>query len=160
MSVGNAVDDFTGRNSIDIGEGRTLNLYKAKDVSITITRADGSTVILRNFQDGDMVTPQKTNNKVDAMSDPQASAAASVTYDAMGTIQTTVQQGSPTNNLLSELYNTDEVFGFHIAYGDEKTGGDHCMIQKAPDAPFGKNVPTRAWTAQVFDYKYDGDANA
>lgn len=160
MAVGSSVDNFTGRNSIDIGEGRTMNLYKAKDVSITITRSDGSTVILRNFQDGDMVTPQKTNNKVTTMSDPQASPAASVTYDSLGSFQTTVQQGSPTNNLLSELYNTDEVFGFRVAYGDEVTNADHCMIQKSPDAPFGKDVPTRQWTVEAFDYKYDGDANA
>lgn len=159
MAAGSSVDDFTGTNSIDIGEGRTLNLYKAKGVSITITRQDGSTHILRNFQDGDMVTPQKTNNKIDGMSDPQGSPAGSVTYDSLGTMQTTVQQGSPTNNLLSELYNGDEVFGFQVVYGDEKVGGDHCMIQKAPDAPYGKNVPTRAWTALVYDYKYDGDAN-
>ena len=158
--AGNAVDNFTGTSSIDIGEGRSMNLYKAKDVSITITRADGSTVVLRNFQNGDMVTPQKTNNKIDAMSDPQGSPAASVTYDALGTLQTTIQQGSPTNNMLSDCYNSDEVFGFWVAYGDERTGGDHCMITKSPDAPFGKDVPTRQWAVTVFDYKYDGNANA
>lgn len=154
------VDEFTGRNSIPLGEGRTMSLYKAKDVSITITRADGSTVILKNFQDGDMVSVQKTNNKIEGMSDPQSSTAASVSYDALGTATITLQQGGPTNNLMSVLYNSDEVFGFRVAYGDETVSSVASMITKSPDVAYGKAVPTRAWTVELFDYKYDGDANA
>ncbi len=158
-SASSSVDNFTGTDSIPLGEGRKMSLYKAKNVSITVTRlmTDGSTIILRNFQDGDMAQTSKTNNKVDSMTDAQASPAGSVTYDSLGTVTITVQQGSETNNLLSDLYNQDEVFSFHLAYGQEISGGDHCMIQKAPDAAFGKAVPTRAWTIQVFDYKYDGN---
>lgn len=161
-SAASSVDDFTGTNSIPLGEGRQMSLYKAKNVSITVTRllTDGSTHILRNFQDGDMAQVSKTNNKVDAMTDAQAGVAGSVTYDSLGTVTVTVQQGSETNNLLSDLYNQDEVFSFHLAYGDEVSGGDHCMIQKAPDAAFGKAVPTRAWTIQIFDHKYDGNHTA
>lgn len=160
MASGNSVDDFTGVNSIDIGEGRQLNLYKAKNAAINITRQDGTVVTLKNFQDGDMASTSKTNNKVDSMSDAQASPAASVSYDSLGTGTVTLQQGSASNDLLSDLYNQDEVFGFHLAYGDEISGGDHCMIQKSPDAPFGKTVPTRAWTIVIYDYKYDGNRNA
>lgn len=152
-----AVDDFTGTNSINIGDGRQMNLYKAKDVSITVTRKDGSTINLQNFQDGDMASTSKNDNKTDAMSDAQGSSAAALTYSSLGTGTSTFQQGSISNNLMSQLYNQDEVFGFHLKYGQEISGGNHCMIQKAPDAPFGKAVPTRAWTITIFDYEYDGD---
>lgn len=154
-----AVDDFTGIDSIDIGEGRTMNLYKAKNVALNIIR-DGVALIMKNFQDGDMASVQKTNAKIDAMADPQAGVAGAVTYDSLGTATVTVQQGGETNDLLSDLYNNDEVFGFFMSYGDEIVGGNHCMIQKAPDAAFGKAVPTRAWTIQIFDYSYDGNRNA
>lgn len=154
-----AVDDFTGIDSIDNGEGRTMYLYKAKNVALNIIR-DGVALIMKNFQDGDMASVQKTNAKVDAMTDPQAGVAGAVTYDSLGTATVNVQQGSETNDLLSDLYNNDEVFGFFMSYGDEIVGGNHCMIQKAPDAAFGKAVPTRAWTIQIFDYSYDGNRNA
>ena len=158
--MASSVDDFTGINSIDIGEGRTLNLYKAKNVSLPIKRQDGSVVIMKNFQDGDMASFDKTNDKVDGMTDPQASAAGSVSYDSLGSATVTVQQGGETNDLLSELYNSDEVFGLHMSYGDEIVGGDHCMIKKSPTVAYGKTVPTRAWTITIFDYIYDGNRNA
>lgn len=157
--MANSVDNFTGVDSIDIGEGRSMSLYKAKNVSLQVIR-DGVPTILKNFQDGDMATVQKTNAKVDAMTDAQAGVAGAVTDDSLGTATVTVQQGGETNDLLSDLYNSDEVFGFFMSYGDEIVGGNHCMIQKAPDSAFGKAVPTRAWAIQIFDYTYDGNRNA
>lgn len=149
-------DAFTGTNSIPTDNG-SVNLYKAKNVSITVTRADGSTVILKNFQDGDMFTATKTDNKVDGMSDPQGNGAAAVIYSGLGSGVVTFQQGSPSNNLFSQMYNSDEVFGFHGSFGQETVGANHCMLQKAPDVAYGKTIPTRAWTIVFLDHKYDGD---
>ncbi|TPR40404.1 hypothetical protein [Apilactobacillus micheneri] len=152
-----AIESFNGADRIDIGNGKELDLYHADGVSITVVRGNGQTVVLRNFQDGDMISADKTNNKLESMSDPQGSSAGSVSGDNLGTMNSTLQQGSSSNELMSDMYNGDEVFSLWVRYGHEKFGGDHCMLQKAPTANFGKSVPMRQWNIQAFDYNYDGN---
>ncbi|MCL0312788.1 DUF3277 family protein [Apilactobacillus sp. TMW 2.2459] len=153
-----AIQSFNGARRIDVGDGDEIDLYDAGKVNITITRGNGQTIILKNFQDGDMVSGSKTNNKVDTMSDAQGSSAGAVTKDKLGSLQTTLQQGSRSNELLSDMYNNDEVFAMWVNYGHERYGCDYCIIQKAPDTPYGKSVPTRQWTIDCFKYDYNGNA--
>ncbi|MCL0330530.1 hypothetical protein [Apilactobacillus xinyiensis] len=148
---------FNGQDQIDMGDGNELDLYRAKDVAIDLIRGSGQQVTMRSFQDGDMISGSKTNNLIDPMSDAQGSSSAAIVGDRMGQLQSTVQQGSNTNRILSDIYNATEVFALWVTHGHEKYGGNHCMIQKAPDSPYGKSVPTRQWTITVFDYLYDGN---
>lgn len=147
---------FSNTPRIDIGDGKEINLYNAEGVSINIIR-DGQVITLRNFQDGDMVSGDKTNNKLETMSDPQGSTGGARNNDRQGTITTTLQQGSTSNELLSDLYNNDEIFGMWVTYEHERYGSDYCFIQKSPTAPFGKNVPTRQWQVSAFKYDYNGN---
>lgn len=151
------IQSFNGARRIDVGGGDEISLYDADNVKITIIRGNGQTIILRNFQDGDMVSGSKTNNKVETMSDAQGSSAGSINKDQLGSIQTTFQQGSTSHELMSDMYNNDEVFAMWVNYGHERYGSDYCILQKAPDAPYGKSVPTRQWTADCFKYVYDGN---
>lgn len=152
-----ATESFNGQDRVDIGNGGELDLYHAKGVSIAVTRSNSQTISLKNFQDGDMISGDKSNNKLEAMSDPQGSTSGSVSNDHLGTMNSTLQQGSTSNELMSDMYNANEVFGLWVRYGHEKFGGDHCMLNKAPTANFGKSVPMRQWNIQVFDYDYDGN---
>ena len=126
---------------------QTWDLYKARDVNVTVNDD-----LMWGYQTGDMVTVDKTNDDIEAMSDAQGSAGASVNYDALGTATLNLRSLSPCSNTLLDHYNAKEMFSFWVDDGHYRVGGDHCMIQKAPTTTRGTGVPTMAWQIIITDY--------
>lgn len=146
-------ENYNEGSSLTMGNGRTAAMYRAKNVKYPLTRQDGSTYMLQNFQDGDMISFQQSEAKVTSMSDPQGSVGMSENANSLGTATATMQYGSPSAGLLIDLYNSGEVFSLHKNDGVEYVGGDHCVITQAPEVADGKDFPTRAFTITILDYE-------
>lgn len=137
-------------DQVDIGNGQQIDLYKAKDV--TITKDD---TVAWGFQSGDMVTVDKTNADVEGTSDAQGSSAASVNYDSLGTATLNLRATTPMYKDMLDSYNKKEMFRFWVTDPFVKVGGDHCMITKAPTTTRGKDVPGASFSIEIFDYDID-----
>jgi len=147
------MENYNEGSSLTMGNGRTAAMYRAKEVKYPLVRQDGSTYMLANFQDGDMISFSEDEARFTGMSDPQGSVGLSENANSLGTAKATMQYGSPSCGLLIDLFNSGEVFSLHKNDGVEYVGGDHCVIKQAPEVADGKDYPTRAFTITILDYE-------
>lgn len=73
-----------------------------------------------------------------------------------GKIVITLMQGSPGNDILSSLHNTDLLTGVppgaalvKDSLGRTLIGGPNCYLSKLPDTQYGKDYQGREWTIIV-----------
>lgn len=123
--------------------------YNANDVTVI---ADNITII--GFGDSDMVSCSKDEDNIQVMEDAQGHASAAINNSKLGTITITLAQTSPSYNHLVRLANTRKTFPLRVVNGKESIGGSRALVQKLPDAGFGKSVGTRAFVVKVLDYTH------
>ena len=112
--------------------------------------------IITGFADGTFV---KASRETDTFTD-YAGADGEVTRarsrDKRGTVEFTLSQASPSNDLLSALATMDEQLGTGIVpfllkdvNGTTLCAGGEAWVKKPADVEYGKEVGTRAWTIRV-----------
>lgn len=142
---------------VDIGKTNPMYLYDADTVDVNINN-----ILQWGFQDGDMASGQKTNANMTVQEDPKGVAAAARVHSTLGSITITLVDGSPCNKTLQDLLDKGTQFPAMITDSStgEEFGGQHCFINKDPDATKGKGISNRAWTINCLDYKHDYDFTA
>ena len=126
-----------------------MNTYDAKSVKVVVNG-----ITLFGFADGDMVTTSKTNPAVESMSDAQGNYAVAINNDNAGTVTVNLAQTSACYKKLITWANSKTIFPIYVINGTEKIGGPEAMIEKIPDANFGKTVGTRTFVFKVFNYSH------
>ncbi|EUJ24764.1 gp15 [Listeria grandensis FSL F6-0971] len=124
-----------------------METYDAAKVSIIV---DGLNYF--GFSDGDMVNCSKDSNNAEFKSDAQGNASAAVNNDSLGTIKIDLAQTSPCYKHIVGLANSKKTFPIRIVDGNHVIGGLRAIVEKLPDAGYGKGVGTRSATIKVMDY--------
>ncbi|AOA01486.1 phage structural protein [Carnobacterium maltaromaticum] len=126
--------------------------YDARAVSIIV-----DSINLFGFGDGDMVTCSKDANNAEIKVDAQGQASAAINNDNLGTIKIELAQTSPCYPKMMAIANEKKIVPVRVVNGTEVIGGSKAIIEKLPDAGFGKSVGARSFSFKVLDYKHTVD---
>lgn len=127
-----------------------IGTYDARKVTTTVNGA-----FITGYADGTMVKCSKDNDNFESSSSAQGDAVVSINGDAMGTVEITLNQTSPSIATLNKLANERTMFPVWVNSNNEVkevTGGTKAMVTKVPDIEHGKSVSNRVYTIKVFDY--------
>ena len=125
--------------------------YYADDVNVVI---DG--VIATGFADGTYVTGERNEEKRELEVGAQGDVVMVEASDDTGTVSITLQQTSPTNDLLRGLYNSGEDFAISVDDPNDNTAnieGSECYVANLPSAEKDGSVTDREWEILVVDYE-------
>ncbi len=128
--------------------------YDAKQVSIIVGVSP-----LVGLADGSFVTVRRNSDAFNLQIGADGEGVRSKTNDRSGQIEVVLQQGSDSNDLLSELALADEVSNGGVVpvlvkdnLGNSLYAAESAWIRKVPDSEFAKDTGSRTWiieTAQL-----------
>jgi hypothetical protein len=139
-----------------------LRTYDSGQVVITV----GSHVVT-GYNDGDFVQVEEQGDGIQASIGANGEMARSMSQVRSVKITLTLQQTSPTNDVLSALANVDRrtgagTFAFSMAdlMGSTVVEDSNSFILKKPNSGFGTGISTREWVIQTsndVDYNVGGN---
>lgn len=127
--------------------------YDANEVKIV-----WNGISLFGFGDGDMVKGSRDANKIEAKVDAQGQGSIAKVNNSLGTITVTLSALSPCYPQLIKDAKAGTVAPLFVHHKDEYFGGTKAVIEKDPDAAFGKDVGTRDFAFKVLDFDHDFNA--
>jgi hypothetical protein len=109
-------------------------------------------VVMSGFADGTFVTVARDEQAFNKVTGADGSVSRAKTANKSGTITLTLQQTSPSNDVLSALMIADELSnqGVVPVLLKDKTGrttvfSSSSWIQQSPEASMSKNIESREW---------------
>lgn len=128
--------------------GTSVHNYAADRVTVTV----GATLI-SGFADGTFISVSRDEQAYNAVTGADGFVSRAKTGNRAGTITLTLQQTSPSNDILSGFMIADElrnrgVFPIFIQDQEGETifQAQHCWVQQMPDSDFSKEISNRVWT--------------
>ena len=123
-----------------------IPVYNAKDVVLTVNN-----VVVKGFQDGDMITYTIKEDRVQTEVDAQGFPSIAVNNNRLGQIVVNLSGNSASHKFLNGLANSNKVVPIVLKSPDEKISGTQAIIAKPADGQFGKQTPKRTYTIEVLD---------
>ena len=120
--------------------------YNAKDTVITV-----GGVVVKGFQDGDMISYTIKENRVTTEVDAQGYPSVSINNNRLGQVVVNLSGTSPSHKYLNGLANSNKIVPIVIKTPNEKISGNQAIIAKPADGQFGKQTPKRTYTFEVLD---------
>ena len=134
----------------------TVRQYDPAAVIVTIDSQD-----IAGFADGTFVTAARNNDIFTLTVGADGEATRAKSNDLSGRFTITLQQTSPSNDVLSALADADElsnqgVFAIQVAdrSGNTLSSGERGWIVKKPDAGFGKETENREWIIETNELEH------
>lgn len=129
-----------------------IRTYDPKNVIVTI---NGTPVT--GFADGTGIKVSRLNDMYTTSTGMDGDTSRVKSNDKSGEVTLTLAQTSPSNDLLSDLSNKDEVDAdlATVQVADVVTGSIYTSatgwVKKHPDIEFGKDVSNREWIMSCVD---------
>jgi hypothetical protein len=130
-----------------------LGTYDPKRTSVIIGGA-----IITGFADGTFINAERTNNTWEDITGADGFTTRVKQNDTSGTITLTLQQSSPSNDVLQILHDSDEESGlatFPVTVkdilGTSQVTSTAAWIQKPANIVFSKGVESREWLIRCAD---------
>jgi len=140
----------------------SVRQYDPAEVLVTV---DGQAIT--GFADGTFVETARNSDLFELTVGADGEATRTKSNDLSGRITITLQQTSPSNDILNDLATADEqsnqgVFGSQIRdnSGGTLASGQRSWIVKKPDAAFAKTTENRVWIIETNELVYDVRGNA
>lgn len=128
-----------------------VRTYDSKQVILTI----GAHAVT-GYAEDDFISVEENSDGVTHTVGANGELARSISQDKTCKITITLQQTSPTNDVLSALADADRVAGdglFAIAMADLRGTSllldSNSWVIKKPETSFGKEIKEREWTIQT-----------
>lgn len=135
--------------------------YDSKQVAVIV-----GGIPMGGFADGSFVTVERENDTYSKVSGADGIVSRSKSNDKSGSIKITLQQTSPSNDVLQGIALLDEVSNRGIVpvliqdfSGTSTFVSAFAWIKKPPSAEFGKEITNREWefTCSDLDIKHGGN---
>ncbi len=123
-----------------------IPVYNAKDVTLTV-----GGVVVRGFQEGDMITYQIKEDRVQTQVDAQGFPSVAVNNNKLGQITINLSGNSASHKYLNGIANKNKVVPVVLKSEFETVSGTQAIIAKPADGAFGKDTPKRTYTIEVLD---------
>lgn len=120
--------------------------YNAKDTVVTV-----GGVVVKGFQDGDMVSYTQNENRVTAEVDAQGFASVSINNNRLGQVTINLSGNSASHKYLNGIANANKSVPIVIKTPSEKISATQSFINKPADGQFGKQTPKRTYTFTALD---------
>ena len=141
--------------------GRSVRQYDPAAVILTV---DDQNIL--GYADGSFVNIARNNDLFTLTVGADGEATRSKSNDLSGRITITLQQTSPSNDILSALADADEqsnqgVFAVQLkdASGQTLGAGERAWVVKKADAPFAKETENREWIIETNELVYTVGGN-
>lgn len=121
-------------------------IFNANDVILTVNN-----VVIKGFQDGDMLTYTIKEDRVQTEVDAQGFASISINNNRLGQITVNLSGNSASHKFLNGLANSNAIVSIVVKTPNEKISGTQAIIAKPADGQFGKATPKRTYTFEVLD---------
>lgn len=106
--------------------------------------------------DGTFVSSEKDEDQFETYIGADGEVATAETHNNLGTITVTLEQTSPSNKFLMDIYNRKQTVPVYVIDSNgsgEKSGGSEARILKSPTRGFARGIETREYQFKVFNYK-------
>jgi len=136
--------------------------YDPKKVAVIVAG-----VPLGGFADGSFITAERSNDTFSKVSGADGVVSRAKSNDKSGSIKITLQQSSPSNDILSGIQILDEVSNAGVVLiviqdfsGRTTLVSAFAWIKKPPSAEFSKEISNREWEFECadLDIKHGGNA--
>ncbi|MBP2057896.1 hypothetical protein J2Z60_001071 [Lactobacillus colini] len=125
----------------------------------TFNGADSTIVVDGNVMvgyaaSGDIVQVTWDNDRVSVDTDVMGTSVASQNNKTSATMTLNLNQMSPSNKVLIDLYNrgvNGQNFAVDVRNSAEHVYGTHCYIAKMPEVNSGEKAGTRAWQIHLLN---------
>lgn len=127
-----------------------IAVYDAKKVSVII---DGQ--FITGFAESTFVSASKDEDSIEPSVSAQGDVGIAVRHNTLGTIEVTLNQTSPSINMLDSLAASSKMISAWVVSNNEvkeKSGGTKAMITKPSDKEYGDTISERTYEIKVFDY--------
>ncbi|MGA4517202.1 phage structural protein [Solibacillus silvestris] len=127
-----------------------IAVYDAKKVTVTI---DGK--FITGYAEGTFVSASKDEDGFEPSVSAQGDVGVAVRNNTLGTIEITLNQTSPSINMLDQLAASSKMIPVWVISNNEvkeKSGGTKAMITKPSDKEYSDTISERSYEIKVFDY--------
>jgi hypothetical protein len=121
--------------------------YDPNNIAITL-----GPILCSGFVDGDYVSAERAEDTFSARAGADGLVTRTHNRNAMGTVTVTLMAESPTNDLLTALFEEDEVFHTGVRpltikdlFGNTLVFAEEAWVQKPPAITYGKESGERQW---------------
>jgi hypothetical protein len=125
--------------------------YSPKDVHITTNG-----LIITGIAEGTFVEASRNTEKREFQVGAKGEAIVNESADDTGTIKLTLQQTSPSNGILRDLFKQNIPFPASVVDYNPNTAnvfGSECYIKNTPGKKNGDKADKNEWEILVVDYK-------
>ena len=127
-----------------------IAVYDAKKVTVTVNGQ-----FITGFAEGTFVTATKDEDGFEPSVSAQGDVGIAVRNNTLGTVEITLNQTSPSINMLDRLASDSTMIPVWVISNNEvkeKSGGTKAMITKPADKEYSDTISERTYEVKVFDY--------
>lgn len=135
------------------------------DPAQVIVTVDGNTIT--GFADGTFVNAERNNDAFTLTVGADGEATRSKSNDLSGRITITLQQSSPSNDILSAIATADEQSGQGVVAvqvadksGSTLAAAEKAWVVKKATSGFAKETENREWILETNELEYEVGGNA
>lgn len=127
-----------------------IAVYDAKKVTVTV---DGK--FITGYAESTFVTASKDEDGFEPSVSAQGDVGVAVRNNTLGTVEITLNQTSPSINMLDQLAASSKMIPVWVISNNEvkeKSGGTKAMVTKPSDKEYSDTISERTYEIKVFDY--------
>jgi hypothetical protein len=136
-----------------------MDLYDPTKVLINVASSSlGIQHVLVGFAEGSKISGEREEDKREAHVGVDGHVTFVKNANDLGTVTISLKHNSPSNQILNQLYQSDEEFKFacidsNFQGGDVGIAGTRCVVANKPPFDRGDSVSENEWTLLIADYE-------